>query len=347
MKLNDFNFDLPPDLIAKFPLAKRSGSRLLTLNNPTGEISHGHFSDIIDQLNEHDLLIFNDTKVIPARLFGKKKTGGLVEILIERILDNQRILTQMRVSKPLKIGDKIYIGKDICFMLRERCGAFFELLLEYPTQIPLIELIEQVGEIPLPPYLHRSPNDVDKIRYQTIYAQHNGSVAAPTAGLHFDDSLMASLKTKKIEMGFLTLHIGAGTFAPIRTENIKDHKMHSERFSISERLCAQIKAARKRGGRIIAVGTTTLRALESASRGGEIQPYCGETNIFIYPGYHFNCVDVLITNLHLPSSTLILLVAAFAGIEHVRRAYQAAIEQRYRFYSYGDAMWVTQGKCLS
>jgi S-adenosylmethionine:tRNA ribosyltransferase-isomerase len=339
MHLNDFQFHLPPDLIARYPLAQRSASRLLCAVGTKEEFEHRQFSDLIDLVAEGDLLVFNNTKVIPARLFGQKKTGGQVEILVERVLDNQRILAQVRVSKKPRVGDALVFSGGVCFEILNRQEQFYTLRYN-GTDRTVLDIIEAIGQIPLPPYMHRVAEESDKERYQTVYATSKGSVAAPTAGFHFDNELLQQLQAKKVGMGYLTLHIGAGTFAPVRVENILEHKMHAEYLEVSEELCEQIRETKKRGNRVIAVGTTSLRALETASQEGEIKPYYGETTIFIYPGYQFQCVDALITNLHLPGSTLLMLVSAFAGHEYMMRAYEEAVAQSYRFYSYGDAMWV-------
>lgn len=339
MQLNDFNFDLPPELIARYPLAKRSSSRLMCLQKNTRELFHREFSSVVDAMEEGDLLVFNDTKVIPARLPGIKKTGGQVEILVERILDDERILAQVRCSKPLRLGSHVQLAQGQELEVIDRQNQFYKLRYTSEDQT-VLSMIESIGEIPLPPYMQRNPEEMDKERYQTIYAKHKGSVAAPTAGLHFDHELLEKLQAKKIEIGYLTLHIGAGTFAPVRTDSIQEHTMHAEYLEISAELCAQIHAAKSRGGRVIAVGTTSLRALETAAQSGSIEPYHGETSIFIYPGYQFRTTDVLITNLHLPRSTLLMLVCAFGGFDKVMRAYREAVRQAYRFYSYGDAMWV-------
>lgn len=339
MQLSDFDFHLPPELIARYPLAKRSESRLLSLEREDGQVVHRKFTDILELIQPGDLLIFNNTKVIPARMFGQKTTGGAVELLVERILDTERFLAQVRVSKPPRIGDRLLFPNNIEFEVLGREQQFYELRYR-DLHRTVLEVIEAIGEIPLPPYMHRSPEESDKERYQTVYAEHKGSVAAPTAGLHFDKELLAALQQKKVELAYLTLHIGAGTFVPVRVENIKEHKMHAEYFEVSPELCEKIRATKARGNRVIAVGTTSLRALESASQMGDIQPFQGETNIFIFPGYTFRCVDALITNLHLPESTLLMLVCAFAGYETVMNAYREAVAHHYRFFSYGDAMWV-------
>lgn len=340
MQLSDFDFHLPTEQIARYPLEKRSASRLMAIESDTGEIKHGFFSQLIDQVNQGDLLVFNDTKVIPARLFGKKITGGKVEVLVERILDSEHILAQIRASKAPHTGDFLYFDHSIRFRVLEREGIFYKLHLSDHHSI--LKTIETIGHIPLPSYMHRMPNKSDEARYQTIYAKHKGSIAAPTAGLHFDESIFRGLVDKGVLFGFLTLHIGAGTFTPVRVENIKAHQMHTEWLSVSPDLCKQIVETKKRGKRVIAVGTTSLRALETACLQGELTAYDGETNIFIYPGFQFRIVDALITNLHLPCSTLLMLVCAFGGYETMMHAYRQAVTESYRFYSYGDAMWITK-----
>lgn len=336
MHISDFDFILPQALIASKPLANRSASKLMCLSK-TNTIYHRHFYNIIDLIEPGDLLIFNDTKVIPARLYGRKTTGGKVEVLIERILDTRRALVQLRVSKVPHIGDELIFADDIRLIVGERQQQFYELFCRSKN---ILDVIETIGEVPLPHYMHRSPDDLDKMRYQTVYAQHKGSVAAPTAGFHFDEHLLHQLRTKHVEMAYLTLHIGAGTFAPVRVDNITEHQMHAEYLSISAEVCQKINATKANGKRVIAVGTTSMRALETAAQHGTMMPYQGDTQIFIYPGYEFQCADVLITNFHLPRSTLLMLVCAFAGHEQVLNAYRDAVRQLYRFYSYGDAMWV-------
>lgn len=339
MQIDDFNFDLPSDLIARYPAPKRSESRLLCVDKQSGAISHHHFQHILNLVNPGDLLVFNDTKVIPARIMGKKTSGGQVEILVERILDETRILAQVRVSKAPHIGDYLHFANDISLEILGRQNQFYELRYNAGDK-SVLDVIESIGKIPLPPYMHREPDESDIERYQTVYAKYKGSVAAPTAGLHFDLELLERLRAKKVEMGFLTLHIGAGTFAPIRTTDIHEHKMHAEYLEVSSELCEQIAKAKASGKRVIAVGTTSMRALETASQSGVIEPYHGETSIFIYPGYQFNCVNAVITNLHLPRSTLLMLICAFGGMEPIMQAYHTAVAERYRFYSYGDAMWI-------
>lgn len=336
MRLSDFHYDLPSELIASFPLKKRSESRLLCLDR--GIITHKHFTDITSLISEKDLLVLNNTKVIAARLLGHKESGGRVEILIERILDKHRVLAHVRASKSPQEMSILFFPNNIRFKVLGRQEALFELV--YCGEESILDVVESYGEIPLPPYFNRAPTTEDKERYQTIFAEHKGSVAAPTAGLHFDENLLATLQEKKIEIAFITLHVGAGTFSPVRREDISQHKMHAEFCHVSETLCEKIKKTKARGGRIIAVGTTTARSLESASQNGEIKPFRGDTDIFIYPGYSFRCVDALITNFHLPGSTLLMLVSALAGRSNIMHAYQEAIKEKYRFFSYGDAMFI-------
>lgn len=338
MNLNDFNYELPNELIARYPLSQRSASRLLCLDKQSQALDHLQFSDILQLLQPGDLLVFNDTKVIPARLFANKMTGGQVEILVERILDDQRMLSQVRASKSPKVGDYLLLPSQKRLLVAARHQQFYEL--HYHDDGAILGLVEAEGELPLPPYMSRSPEAQDLERYQTVYARYKGSVAAPTAGLHFDNALLEQLAIKQVEMDYLTLHIGAGTFQPVRTEDIRQHQMHAEYLEVSAELCANIENTKARGHRVIAVGTTSLRALETAAQSGRITPYHGETNIFIYPGYRFNCVDALITNLHLPKSTLLMLVCAFGGYDKVMHAYKEAVANAYRFYSYGDAMWM-------
>lgn len=342
MKTTDFLFDLPNDRIAQFPLKERSDGKLLYLNGQDGSMSHHQFKDILQFFHPGDLLVLNNTKVMPARLFGRKKTGGQVEILMERILDDRTVLAQLRVSKSPKIGDPIYVEDDAVFIVKEKSQVFYMLYLDQ-SDLTVWEVMNRIGHMPIPHYMKRASNQDDFTRYQTVYAEHEGSVAAPTAGLHFDRALLTRIQEAGVKLAYTTLHIGSGTFAPVRCEYIKDHVMHTEFFEISETLCERIQQTKSNGGRVIAVGTTSLRALESASRTGNIKPFRGETNIFIYPGFQFQCVDALITNLHLPSSTLLMLTAAFGGYEQVMRAYEEAISKQYRFYSYGDAMWINRG----
>jgi len=338
MKLSDFDYHLPPELIARFPLAARSASRLLCLNRQTGEIIHRQFTDLPDLLIPQDLLITNNTRVIPARLRGRKKTGGKVEVLVERILDHDRVLAHVRGGGSIKMGSEIFFENNIQFEMSGRRDELFELRCLDPR--PVSQVIDEMGELPLPPYFERNPEASDFDRYQTIFSTEKGSVAAPTAGLHFDEALLNKIRDKNIQIETITLHVGSGTFAPVRTNDITQHKMHAEFLEVSDTICESIKKTKASHHRVIAVGTTVCRSLETASRAGEIKPYSGETDIFIYPGFHFNCVDALITNFHLPRSTLLMLVSAFAGYENIMRAYQEAIEKKYRFFSYGDAMLI-------
>lgn len=334
-----YNYSLPPELIAQLPIEPRSSSRLLCLDRRTGECNHTQFSSISSQLNSNDLLIFNDTKVFPARLYGHKATGGKLECLIERVVSKTRALAHLRSSKSPSPGTHINLGKDLSAVVLGRQGELFELdfSLEHKS---LIEVLWEQGEMPLPPYITRSPNSEDTDRYQTVFAQQVGAVAAPTAGLHFDHDTLQKLDDIGVRREFLTLHVGAGTFQPVRVDNINDHHMHAEWIHVPSSLCDAVMECKASGGRVVAVGTTVLRALESASLSGSLQSYKGETDIFIYPGFQFNCVDALLTNFHLPKSTLLMLVSAFAGRDHVMAAYEDAVRQRYRFFSYGDCMLI-------
>ncbi|MDF2690349.1 MAG: S-adenosylmethionine:tRNA ribosyltransferase-isomerase [Gammaproteobacteria bacterium] len=339
MKLSDFDYELPKELIAVKPLAERSASRLLVLNKDNGEISHRKFADIVEFLNPGDLLVFNNSKVIPARIYAKKPTGGQVEILIERVLSEHKILAHVRASKSPKAGTVLIAQEGSELVCQGRENDLFVLSLSGHKNI--WQLMEEVGHMPLPPYIERHDEDFDKERYQTVYAEPRGSVAAPTAGLHFDQALLDQIKSKGVEFAYVTLHVGAGTFQPVRVDNILEHKMHSETIEVPIDTVAKIEAAKKNGKRVIAVGTTSVRSLESAAQAGKLKAYTGETQIFIYPGYKFQVIDAMITNFHLPQSTLLMLVSAFAGSEHIRHAYAQAIKERYRFFSYGDAMLIT------
>jgi len=338
MRVADFYFDLPKSLIARYPLERRTDSRLLLLDGQSGAMRHQHFAELPQFLKAGDLLVLNDTKVIAARLFGHKASGGRVEILLERLLDERRALVQMRSSKTPKADSLISLQGGGQVRLLARHNALFEL--EFGQAI--LPLLEQAGQMPLPPYLEREAEALDDERYQTVYAEHPGAVAAPTAGLHFDQALLAKLKSQGVESACVTLHVGAGTFSPVRSEQVEAHQMHSERYVVSQALVDAVAACRARGGRVIAVGTTCARALESAALGGKLQAQQGETNIFLYPGRRFAVVDRLLTNFHLPGSTLLMLVAAFAGYRHCMQAYQAAVAEQYRFFSYGDAMLISR-----
>ena len=336
MQRTDFSFYLPEKLIAQKPCADRTASRLLVLDRKSGEIDDQQFSSIIDLLVEGDLLVMNNTRVIRARLFGQKETGGKVEILIERVLDDHHTLAQIKASKSPKAGTKIQFDQGYSATVTGRQDDLFEVKFESTVW----DLMEAIGHIPLPPYITREDTGFDVERYQTVFAEKDGAVAAPTAGLHFDQALLDQLAAKGVQFAQVTLHVGAGTFQPMRVDNLEDHKMHSEIIEVSESVCNQIKETRKQGGRVIALGTTTVRALESASKDGMIEPFSGETNIFIYPGYEFRNVDAMITNFHLSESTLLMLVCAFAGQEKMMNAYRHAVDQEYRFFSYGDAMFI-------
>jgi len=342
MRVADFSFDLPDELIARFPKADRTSSRLLTLDGPSGKVEHKVFSDILSLVNENDLLVFNNTKVIPARMFGQKESGGKLEVLVERVLDEHRVLAHVRASKSPKPGSKIILeGKAEAIMVA-RHGELFEL--EFAKDENVLDILNDIGHMPLPPYIDRPDNEADRERYQTVYGEKPGAVAAPTAGLHFDDKLMTALKDKGINMAFVTLHVGAGTFQPVRVDSVDEHVMHSEYIEVPDDVVKAVAETKAKGGRVIAVGTTSVRSLESAAKvhGGKLDTYFGDTNIFIYPGYQFNVVDAMVTNFHLPESTLIMLVSAFAGQENIMGAYHTAIEQKYRFFSYGDAMFLTR-----
>ncbi len=334
-KRQDFYFELPEALIAQQPMPERPASRLLVLK-PTG-IEDRVFRDIVEILQPGDLLVFNDTRVMPARLFGHKATGGKVELLVERVLDAQHALAHVRASRSPKPGSRLLIEGQVPVTVVGRENDLFRLQLEAGDWKAVMD---QYGHIPLPPYIERADEAFDHERYQTVYARKEGAVAAPTAGLHFDEELLTRLKEKGVEQGFVTLHVGAGTFKPVQVEAIHEHRMHSEWIEVSPDLVAQVAQTRARGGRVVAVGTTAVRCLESASENGQLRPIQGETDIFITPGYRFEQVDLLITNFHLPESTLIMLVSAFAGYARTMAAYRHAVAAGYRFFSYGDAMLV-------
>ena len=347
MKRTDFTYDLPPALIAQHPLPERSASRLLCLDGASGEVSHHAFTDLLDFLQADDLLVFNDTRVIPARLWGQKETGGRLEILVERVTGAHSALAHIRCSKSPRPGTDILLSAKEGlapgpFRLRVtgRDGALFCISSEGGP--PLVDILQAIGHMPLPPYIEREDELADQERYQTVYAQREGAVAAPTAGLHFTEELLAQIDARGIRRATVTLHVGAGTFQPVRVDNIEDHAMHAEFVEVDEVVCAAVRETRARGGRVVAVGTTAVRSLESASRAtGSIAPFCSDTDIFIYPGYRFHSVDAMVTNFHLPESTLLMLVSAFAGKASIMAAYQQAIALGYRFFSYGDAMFIT------
>lgn len=338
MKLSDFDFDLPKTLIAQYPPTNRTDSRLLTLDAKTGEYADRRFIDIIDLIEPGDLLVMNNTRVIPARLYGKKESGGSVEVLVERIIDEHHILAQVRASKSPKPGSRLIFSEDYQAEVVEKQTPFYLLRFAGPEMV--LSILDAIGQIPLPPYIERPDEQADRERYQTVYAEQAGAVAAPTAGLHFTQELLQQLQDKGVSLAWLTLHVGAGTFQPVRVENIHEHKMHKEWISVPQSVVQAVHDTRAAGKRVIAVGTTTVRSLESAARSGELQAFEGETDIFITPGYQFRVIDVLLTNFHLPASTLLMLVSAFGGYEHVMRAYHHAVDAGYRFFSYGDAMLI-------
>ena len=338
MLIEDFNFELPQHLIAQTPLQKRDSSRLLVLNKNTKSFSDKKFTDFVDLLNPNDLLIFNDTRVIKARLFGKKITGGKVEIMIERILDDHHALAHLKTSKKI-VDDNIFeINKDVSVKVIKKENDLF--YIEFNSNLSSYDILEKHGHIPLPPYIGRSADKSDENRYQTIYAKESGAVAAPTAGLHFTDEIFKALNDKKIKYTFLTLHVGAGTFQPVRENDLDHHQMHSESFNVPDKTIQMIDDAKSKNGRIIAIGTTVLRALESKFSEETIQSGFKETSIFIKPGYTFKIVDALLTNFHLPKSTLFILVSAFSGSDTMKKLYQHAIKNEYRFFSYGDATFI-------
>ena len=340
MRRQDFHYDLPKKLIANAPAKERRGSRLLRLDGESGAISHGQFPDLLHWLEPGDLMVFNDTRVIPARVFGHKESGGKVEILVERVVSSHRILAHTRASRSPAVGSTIILEDETRLEVVGRHEALFEL--EFPQQSPVLEVLERVGHMPLPPYIEREDADADRERYQTVYANKAGAVAAPTAGLHFDEELLDCLRAKGVYTAFVTLHVGAGTFQPVRVDNIKEHHMHSEIMELDTEVCELVKQTKKAGKRVVAVGTTSVRCLETAAQNGEITPYQGETNIFIYPSYQYQVVDALVTNFHLPESTLLMLVSAFAGYRNTMDAYGEAVAEDYRFFSYGDAMFITR-----
>lgn len=341
MRLSDFQYDLPNRLIARFPTPNRTGSRLLCLDTASGRIQHKQFTHILDFLQPQDLLVVNNSRVMPARLIGKKQTGGQVEVLVERILDDHHVLSHVRTSKTPKPGQFFYFDDAVQFEVLAKQDRLYHLRCCDTRRV--IDVLNSMGQIPLPPYMERLPEASDHERYQTVYAKQQGSVAAPTAGLHFDENLLGNIRAKNILIESVTLHVGSGTFAPVRVEDITQHVMHSEYVDVSASLCDAIRETKARGGRVIAVGTTTVRSLETAAMSGHVQPYVGETSIFIYPGYTFRCIDGFITNFHLPGSTLLMLVSAFGGYDAVMNAYQEAIREQYRFFSYGDAMFLAPG----
>jgi S-adenosylmethionine:tRNA ribosyltransferase-isomerase len=334
--LSDFDFDLPPERIAQAPLPNRSASRLLQLDGD--RITDRHFADIVGELQAGDLLVMNNTRVLKARFFGQKESGGQVEVLVERVLDNRTVLAQVRASKSPKPGNRIRLADAFDVTAGEREGEFFTLHFEGDV----FDLIEAHGRLPLPPYIEHDADEFDEQRYQTVYSKEPGAVAAPTAGLHFDQPLLDALAAKGVNIAYVTLHVGAGTFQPVRVENLAEHNMHSEWYTIAQETVDKVAAAKAAGRNVVAVGTTSLRALESASQTGQLAAGSGDTRLFITPGYKFKTVTRLITNFHLPKSTLMMLVSAFAGYDEIRKAYAHAIASEYRFFSYGDAMLLTR-----
>ncbi|MBL4941762.1 MAG: tRNA preQ1(34) S-adenosylmethionine ribosyltransferase-isomerase QueA [Colwellia sp.] len=345
MRVSDFSFNLPNELIARFPKAERTGSRLMVLEGNTGNVADLGFTDILDQLNAGDLLVFNNTRVIPARMFGQKASGGKIEVLVERLIDKNTILAHIRASKSPKVGAQLLLENKVKATMVARHGALFEL--KFDSSQSVLSILDEIGHMPLPPYIDRPDENSDRERYQTVYNEKPGAVAAPTAGLHFDETLLEQIKAKGVELAFITLHVGAGTFQPVKVDEISDHIMHAEYVEVSSEVVEQINQTKARGGRIIAVGTTSVRSLESAAKlaaekGSALTAFYGDTDIFITPGYEFKLIDALLTNFHLSESTLLMLVSAFAGYENIMNAYQHAIKEQYRFFSYGDAMFLTK-----
>jgi S-adenosylmethionine:tRNA ribosyltransferase-isomerase len=336
MLLDDFDYELPQELIAQFPPAQRGASRLLRLDEKTGTLADGRFADLVGLLAPGDLIVLNDTRVIKARLIGRKGTGGRIEVMVERVLGGDEALAQIGANHPTRVGAKLVLADAVEATVLGREREFFRLRFDGCDDV--LALLERHGSVPLPLYISRAAAGADTERYQTVYAREQGAVAAPTAGLHFDRALLDALRGRGVAVQYVTLHVGAGTFQPVRLQDLSRHEMHAEWYRVPEETVRAIAAARGKGGRVLAVGTTTLRALESAAADGELRAGSGETRLFILPGYRFRVVERLLTNFHLPRSTLLMLVSAFGGTDNIRRAYRHAIEQRYRFYSYGDAM---------
>jgi S-adenosylmethionine:tRNA ribosyltransferase-isomerase len=337
MQRSDFHYDLPPELIAQVPLAERRASRLLVLDGGTGSTVDRLFAELPQLLERNDLLVLNDTRVLPARILGRKPTGGRVELLLDRVLTPRRALVHLRASHKPRQGGIIELPGEARACVGARSGELVEIELDRE----LVPYFEAHGQTPLPPYIARSPVAADRERYQTVFARTPGAVAAPTAGLHFDAVMLEALAARGVERTFLTLHVGAGTFAPVRTEHIEEHELHAEWLEVTAQTCAAVERCRSKGGRVVAVGTTSVRALETAARGGKLTAFAGDSRLFIYPGFEFRVVDAMVTNFHLPESSLLMLVAAFAGRDATLAAYRHAVAARYRFFSYGDAMLVT------
>ena len=339
MQRSDFHFDLPPQLIAQRPLPERSASRLLVLDGASGRYRDRMFADLPTLLDPRDLLVFNDTRVLPARLFARKETGGQAEILVERLVDARRVIAHMRASKSPRPGGRLTLPGGEVLTVAGREDALFVLVSESED---IAVLLTRHGHTPLPPYIDRSDDASDRERYQTVYGRREGAVAAPTAGLHFDAAMLERLRALGVELAQVTLHVGAGTFQPVRENDLDKHRMHAEWLEVSDEVCTRVAAARERGGRVVAVGTTTVRSLETAAASGELRPFRGDSRLFIKPGYRFQVIDAMLTNFHLPESTLLMLVCAFAGYGPVMAAYRHAVAERYRFFSYGDAMFLTR-----
>ncbi len=345
MRRQDFYYELPEELIAYEPTEQRSGSRLLCLDGNSGQVEHRQFPQLLDNLKAGDVMVFNDTKVIPARVFGHKSSGGKVELLVERVINEHQILAHIRSSKSPKSGTVIELENNIEVTVEGRGGPNDSLFVVNFGQNDVLDVLGEIGHMPLPPYIDRDDNPEDQTRYQTVYGRNPGAVAAPTAGLHFDEAIMEAIAQKGVVIIYITLHVGAGTFQPVRVDDIADHKMHSEFITLSPEACDTINQAKAENRRVIAVGTTSVRCLESVAHQSPtdlLEPYQGETDIFITPGYEFQVVDALVTNFHLSESTLLMLVSAFAGYEHIMSAYRQAIDNQYRFFSYGDAMFLTR-----
>ncbi len=338
MKKSDFNYHLPESLIAQIPLAERDASRMLCMDRNTGEINDRYFTDFINQMTNQDLLVFNNTKVIPARLYGKKQSGGKIEILIERVQNTHQAIAHVKASKAPKPGTVIELDAGNACTVLGRVDDLFQV--DFGTQ-DILDILDNIGHIPLPPYITRADDASDLTRYQTVFAKELGAVAAPTAGLHFDVAMMDKIAAKNIATAFVTLHVGSGTFQPVRVENLAEHLMHKEYYEVSQQTVDAVNDTRAKGGRVVAIGTTAVRALESASKMGLLMAGYGDTDLFITPGYQFKSVDAMLTNFHLPESTLLMLVSAFAGYQPIMNAYQHAIDESYRFFSYGDAMFLS------
>ena len=341
MRKSDFHYELDEALIAQKPLAERRASRMLCLDGASGRVEDKMFADLPTLLRQGDLLVFNDTRVMPARLFGHKASGGRIEMLVERVLCDHAVLAHIRASKAPKPGGEMVLDGGVRCRVTAREDDLFVVAFAEDAG-PVADILARVGHMPLPPYIARVDQLEDRERYQTVFARRTGAVAAPTAGLHFDEAMLSHLDELGVSRVYVTLHVGSGTFQPLRVENLDEHKMHAEYCELDESVMEAVRATRARGGRVVAVGTTAVRTLETASLSGELRPYCGETRLFIRPGFRFHCVDAMLTNFHLPESTLLALVCAFAGFEKVMAAYRHAVERRYRFFSYGDAMFVTR-----